>query len=160
MKKLALILLAGLSMTGAAQSEQLVLEADKTIMVTMADRPSTVVVGNPSIADISINANTLFLHGRGFGNTNVIVLGSKGEQLANFDLTVKMSQTDPVTVLSQRDVKVDGIYKVSYSCSPVCERQFQVMDTDFKDVADSMKAKNELATGSKTAEAEAPSAAQ
>jgi hypothetical protein len=163
MKKFLLTILAGCSLSwtvGAAQAENIVLQADKTIMITLAERPGTVVVGNPAIADISINSNTLFLHGRGYGNTNMIVLDVTGKQLANFDVSVRVAETDALTFFTERNMNQAGVVKFSYNCSPLCERSLQIMDTDYRDVGDSMKTKNELATGSKTAEAEAPSAAQ
>ncbi len=144
-----------------AQAESVILESDKTVMVNMADRPGTVVVGNPAIADVSINGKTIFLHGRGYGNTNVIVLDLKGMQLANFDVTTRQAQSDAVTVFAA-GVPTEAVKRKSYVCSPTCEANLQIGDTidQFKLISDSNKAKNELATGSKTAEAEAPSAAQ
>ncbi len=143
-----------------AEQQQITLEADKSIMLAMSERPGTVVVGNPSIADVSINSNTIFLHGHSFGNTNIIVLDGKGNQLADFDVTVKVAKNDALTLLTVRPLVTPGQYKYSYSCSPTCERAYQIMDTDFKELSDSMKVKSELATGSQTSEASAPSAAQ
>jgi Flp pilus assembly secretin CpaC len=156
---LAASVLAG----GVAQAETITLEADKTVMLNLADRPGTVVVGNPSIADVSINASTVFLHGRSYGNTNIIVLDLKGGQLANFDVSIKQAQTDAVSLITVRPtVNASSTLKVSYNCAPTCEQTLQIGDSadQVKNVSDAIKAKNEIATGSKTAEAEAPSAAQ
>jgi Flp pilus assembly secretin CpaC len=153
--------LAGLS--GAAWAETITLESDKTVLVSMADRPGTVVVGNPSVADISINGKTIFLHGRAYGNTNMIVLDVNGNQLANFDVTIRQAQADAVSVFTIRpSVMPEGTIRTSFTCTPTCESTLQVGDwaNNFDAVAKTIKSKNEIATGSETAEAQAPSAAQ
>jgi Pilus formation protein N terminal region len=157
-----LVAVTAFATIAAAHAESVILESDKTVMVNMADRPGTVVVGNPAIADVSINGKTIFLHGRGFGNTNIIVLDLKGEQIANFDVTIKQAQTDAVTIFSARTGAGAPVIRTSYLCAPTCESNLQIGDNAdyFKLISEENKAKNELATGSKTAEAEAPSAAQ
>ena len=155
--------LLGLAAITSAHAESLVLEADKSILINMAERPGTVVVGNPAIADVSINGKTIFLHGRGYGNTGMIVLDVQGNQLANFDVSVKQAQADAVSFFTTRPTTVtDRTVRISYVCSPTCEANLQIGDWDnnFKAISEQNKAKNELATGSKTAEADAPSAAQ
>ncbi len=157
------VVAAGLSAcVVTASAESVVLESDKTVMVSMAERPGTVVVGNPAIADVSINGKTIFLHGRGFGNTNIIVLDVTGQQLANFDVLIKQAQSEAVTILAARTGTGLPIMRSSYQCAPTCEATLQIGDNAdyFKLISEENKAKNELATGSKTAEAEAPSAAQ
>jgi Flp pilus assembly secretin CpaC len=158
-----LLAAVALAATTAAHAERIVLEADKTVMVSMADKPGTVVVGNPSIADASINGNTIFLHGRGYGNTNLIVLDSKGGQLANFDVTIKQAQADAVTFYTVRpSVVPDQTIRISYSCSPTCEPTLQPGDFggQFDLILKEQKSKSQIASGSESSEAEAPSAAQ
>jgi hypothetical protein len=118
-------------------------------------KPGTVVVGNPSIADISINGNQVFVHGKGYGNTNIIILDTKGNQLANFDVTVKQSTANAVTVYK-------GGSRYSLACDPICESNLQTGDDPdwFKDLASQQGAKSSLATGSETSEAAAPTAPQ
>ncbi len=148
--------------TGCALAESIVLESDKTILVKMADRPGTVVVGNPSIADVSINGQQVFLHGRGYGNTNVIILDMQGNQLANLDVAVKQAQSDAISVFRGLPKNHEFVYRISLQCAPTCEHNLQIGDSPdyYQKIFEANKAKNELATGSKTAEAAAPSAAQ
>jgi Flp pilus assembly secretin CpaC len=68
--------------------QQINLVMDRSIMVTVAGEPSTVVIGNPSIADISLNGKQVFLHGHSAGDTNLIILDKDGNQLADFELSV------------------------------------------------------------------------
>jgi hypothetical protein len=165
MKKLLAIVLTScctVSVAGHVNAETIVLEADKTVLVNMADRPGTVVVGNPSIADVSLNGKQVFLHGRGYGNTNIIVLDLQGNQLAALDVAVKQAQTDAVTVYRGLPKSGDVVYRVSLLCAPACEHNLQIGDNAslYQNMFEANKAKIELATGNKTAEAEAPSAAQ
>jgi hypothetical protein len=163
MKRMSALIFAGVALFGApAWAETIVLEADKTKLIKMTARPGTVVVGNPSIADVSIDGDKVFLHGRGFGNTNIIVLDLQGNELVNLDVSIKQAQTDAVTVYRGMPGNKELIYRVSLQCAPTCEHNLQIGDntTLYQGLFEANKAKNELATGSKTAEAEAPSAAQ
>ena len=52
------------AVTGQVQAgQQINLVMDRSIMITVAGEPATVVIGNPSIADISLNGKQVFLHG-------------------------------------------------------------------------------------------------
>jgi hypothetical protein len=138
---------------GAA--EGITIESDKTQMITVAVKPGTVVVGNPSIADISINGNQVFVHGHGYGNTNIIIMDTQGNQLANFDVTVKQSVSNAVTLFRASN-------RYSMACDPVCEYNLQPGDQVdwFKGIAEQQAVKNDLASGSETTEAKAPTAPQ
>jgi hypothetical protein len=150
----ALALFLGLA-TAAIAAEPITIESDKTQMISVAVKPGTVVVGNPSIADISINGNQVFVHGHGYGNTNIIILDTQGNQLANYDVTVKQSTGNSVTLFRSSS-------RFSMACDPICEYNLQPGDnTDwFKSVAEQQATKNDLATGSETTEAKAPAAPQ
>ncbi len=139
----------------AAGAEGITIESDKTQMITVAVKPGTVVVGNPSIADISINGNQVFVHGHGYGNTNIIILDTQGNQLANFDVTVKQSISNAVTLFRSSS-------RYSMACDPICEFNLQPGDQVdwFKGIAEQQAAKNDLASGSETTEAKAPQAPQ
>lgn len=138
-----------------AQAESISIDSDKTQLITISTKPGTVVVGNPAIADVSLNGNQVFLHGHGFGNTNIIILDTKGEQIANFDVTVKQSDSNAVTLFK-------GSAKFSMVCGPVCEYDLEPGDTPelFKVILEQQAGKNSLATGSSTTEAKAPTAPQ
>ena len=69
---------AVLLMTGAvmAQSRGLTVELDHSARIQLAGSASSVIVGNPRIADVTVvNDRTLFVSGRGHGVTDVIVNG-------------------------------------------------------------------------------------
>ena len=108
----------------------------------MAGEVSTVVVGNPSIADATIQGSNVFIHGRSFGSTNLIVLDRQGSQIANLDVTVMQGGNHNLTVF-----RAGGKY--SYVCEPQCQVALQIGDkVDFFDaVNDESTKKIGLATG-------------
>lgn len=149
---LSLALAAG----AAAAAEPLVIFTDQTQIITVARMPGTVVVGNPSIADATIQGDNIFFHGRSFGTTNVIILDDKGKQISSFEITVQLGGSNNVAMFKA------GL-QYSYVCAPDCEAAMHVGDNPayFKDnVLERNKDKIQLATGQKSAEADEPPPAQ
>jgi len=95
--------------------------ADQATMVALAGQPATVVIGNALYADISLEKGMVFIHGRQFGTTNVIVLDKDNKELANFELHVVRGGSNNLTVY-----KAGEAY--SHVCAPVCEGALQVGD--------------------------------
>ena len=139
-----------------AAAQPVVVNVDQSQIVTLPRQAGTVVIGNPSIADASIQGLMLFIHGRGFGTTNLIVLDDQGAQMANYQLTVQLGGDYNVTTFKA------GL-EYSYVCAPDCEAQMHVGDEKdwFKQVVlERNKDKIGLATGQKSAEANQPPPAQ
>jgi Flp pilus assembly secretin CpaC len=146
----------GLPMQRAmAQSQVLRVEVDESQILQLPAIPGAIVIGNPSIADVFIQGQKIFVHGRGFGQTNLTVLDTDGNQIANFSLIGMHSRPASVAVFR-------GPNRFSYSCAPNCEAQVQVGDnTDFMSTtATQLNRKMSLATGSKVEEAQQPQTAQ
>jgi Pilus formation protein N terminal region len=138
--------------------QPITLLTDRSTMITVSAEPSTVVVGNPSIADVSLNGKQVFLHGHAFGDTNLTILDANGNVLADFDVTVGNDGPNQIAIF-KGGAKVE---RYSYTCAPYCEVTMQVGDpfgwTDSVVTENSMK--NALATGKPTSEAKAPAAPQ
>jgi Pilus formation protein N terminal region len=149
----AVAICAGAMIANAGQ--MLEIQSDESKMLSIAAAPGAVIVGNPSIADISVDGTNVFVHGRGFGQTTLLILDAQGNQLANFDIAVTHSQVTNVALFRGTD-------RFSYSCAPYCETELQIGDNidHFKEISDSIMKKMEISTGSKTAEAKAPAAPQ
>src|SRR5665213_855883 len=81
--------------------------------VLRVSRPADVViVGNPAIADATVQDNqTLVITGKSFGSTNIIVLDATGQSIAEDVVTVVQTDDGLVTVY-RRDVRQ------TYSCTP------------------------------------------
>jgi len=91
-------------------------ELNKTQILRLPTSASAVVIGNPDIADISVHAaDTIFIVGRGFGETNLIVLGPNGETIV--DANVHVSQK-----LSNSGVRVyNRSARQTYNCAGNCQ---------------------------------------
>lgn len=139
----AILALAAAHAAPALAATDIVVNSDQAKMVSVSGDPGTVVVGNPNIADVTLKDSSIFIHGRNFGSTNIIVLDKEGNQLANLDVTVMLGGNHNINVFKAAN-------KWSYSCAPLCESTLQVGDLPgyFKDVvADQNKTKGSLATG-------------
>jgi Flp pilus assembly secretin CpaC len=138
-----------------AGSQVLAVEVDESQILQLPKAPGAIVIGNPSIADVSIQGQKIFVHGRGFGQTNLTILDLEGNQMANFSLVGVHSQPTSIAVFR-------GPERFSYSCYPNCETQVQVGDNSgyVSNTAGQLSAKMGLANGSTIAEAAAPQAPQ
>ena len=99
----------------ATAQEILTLQLDRARIVEMPAGTHTLVLGNPSIADVTVlkRQNRLVLNGRAFGETNMIALDAQGSALAEIVLRVKSADH---ALIVQR-----GMERESWSCNPRCE---------------------------------------
>jgi len=115
----ALIVMAA---TSAFAADAISVTLDQAKIAKVPDHTSTIVVGNPLIADVSIQAGgTMVVTGKGYGMTNLIALDRTGKVLAEQLVRVR-SPTDSVIVYR-------GAARESYSCAPDCERRITLGDT-------------------------------
>ncbi|HEV7293180.1 MAG TPA: pilus assembly protein N-terminal domain-containing protein [Devosia sp.] len=83
---------------------------------------ATVIVGNPGIADVTIqDPQTLILTGKSYGQTNLIVLDSAGNPVADTMIEVVQMQAGVTTVYN-------GLARQSLSCAPVCQSVIMMGD--------------------------------
>jgi len=96
---------------------------DQAKVIRIPERTSTVVVGNPLIADISIQTGGLMVvTGKGYGVTNLIALDNHGNALMEHTIEVQ-GPSDNVLVMYR------GVDRETYSCTPKCERRITLGDT-------------------------------
>jgi Flp pilus assembly secretin CpaC len=110
---------AGLQPAAAAD---LIVRYDQSQLLRLPRPASEVVIGNPSIADISLQGgNLLVVTGKTFGITNVIALDA--------DRNVIQDQR---VVVERDDRRVVNLHKGSarstYSCTPNCETNLTIGD--------------------------------
>lgn len=91
---------------------------------------ATVIIGNPGIADVTIqDPQTLILTGKSFGQTNLIVLDSAGNPIADTLIEVVQMQAGVMTVYQ-------GQARTSLACAPVCQSVVMMGDdTNFSSQA-------------------------
>ncbi|KFB11332.1 pilus assembly protein N-terminal domain-containing protein [Nitratireductor basaltis] len=88
-------------------------------IVKLARAADTVIIGNPEIADATVqDANTIVLTGRGFGVTNMVVLDENGQPIVDEQVTVSRQAANSVRVFRRSDIQ-------TLSCTPYCEGAFK-----------------------------------
>jgi len=121
---LAFALLTTLTIaTPARSAEEVTVVVDQAKLMKLPDGVATLIIGNPLIADASLQrGGTMILTGKGYGTTNLMALDSSGKVL--MDRTVRV-QAPKAAVFVFR-----GTERQSYSCTPTCERQVMLGDSD------------------------------
>jgi hypothetical protein len=92
------------------------LPMDEVRVVAFSHPVSTVYVGNPTVADVSvIDSRHAFVLGKGFGATNLVALDVDGKQVVNEHITV-FGHTGSTVILHR------GTAQATYTCaSSRCE---------------------------------------
>lgn len=107
--------MAALLATGSFASD-LKVPMNETRPLQLAKPAATVMVGNPAIADVSIESTQLlYVMGRNYGTTNLIALDADGKTILDMKLSVTAQGTSAVTLTR-------GTGQSSYNCTPRCER--------------------------------------
>jgi Flp pilus assembly secretin CpaC len=110
------------STTSAADNTLIVL-LDQAKLVKMPDRVATIVIGNPLIADVSLQPGSMMVvTGKSYGLTNVMALDRSGAVLMEKSVRV-LGQRDNVVVMYR------GVERESYNCAPICEKSITLGDT-------------------------------
>ena len=106
-----------------AASNSVQVLVDQATLVRL-DRPAAeIVVGNPSIADVSVQSGKLLVvTGKSFGETNLIVMDADGKVVANRQLIVQEPRTGFVTVYR-------GSARQTLHCAPYCTPPLVIGDT-------------------------------
>ena len=114
--------------TRAVAAEPITVRVDQALIMKLPERAATVVIGNPLIADLSIQPGGLaVVTGKGFGATNFIVMDHGG--------AVLMEKTVEVKGPNDRIVQVyRGLTRQTYSCVSECEPRITLGDTSGGDV--------------------------
>ena len=108
----------------AQPGEAIPVDLDQARLVKLPERAATVVVGDPLIADLSIQPGGLaVVTGKGYGATNVIVLDKNGAVLAEHTVLVR-GPSDPIVVVYR------GSSRETYSCAPECQPRMTLGDEE------------------------------
>ncbi|KAA2234990.1 pilus assembly protein N-terminal domain-containing protein [Salinarimonas soli] len=140
-------LLAGLAAPALADPaakarETVSVQIDHARVIKLPERTQTVIVGNPIIADVTVQRNgVLILTGKSYGVTNLIALDNAGTMLAESMISVQ-APVDSVVVVQR------GLERESYSCTPNCQPSILLGDSGryFSETAGQAQARNSTAT--------------
>jgi Flp pilus assembly secretin CpaC len=104
--------------------DAIAVNVDQAKLVKLPARVSTIVVGNPLIADVTLqNGGIVVVTGKGYGATNFIAMDRSGEVLEDRVIEVEGPSDKLITVYRGAD-------RESYSCMPVCQRRVTLGDSD------------------------------
>ena len=105
--------------TPAAADAGIQVEMNQAKIVKLARPADTIVVGNPLIADASVqDASTIVLTGKGFGVTNLVILDGDGNPIVDEQVTVVRQAASSVRVYRRADIQ-------TLSCTPYCESSYK-----------------------------------
>ena len=116
---------------------------DQASILKLPEGTSTIVVGNPLIADVSIQAGGLaIVTGKGYGATNLVALDRSGATLMDRELQVRGGGESTVFIYR-------GVERESYACAPICERRITLGDSPafYTATANQTDARNNQASG-------------
>ncbi len=117
----AAIVWSGSTVIGAA-AEPIDVTIDFAKVMRLDAPAHTIIIGNPGIADASIDdEKTLVLTGKTAGTTNLIVLDVSGHEIMNTVVRVSSDIRALTTVFY-------GPNRQTFSCAPVCEQVISVGD--------------------------------
>ena len=92
-------LAGGVASAALAQARPLNIEIDSATRVQLRAPAGSVIVANPRIADVTVvDANTLFITGKGYGVTDVVAVDALGRPLLQTQIIVSAGSTGAVRV--------------------------------------------------------------
>jgi Pilus formation protein N terminal region len=105
-----------------AADAQIDVVVDQAKLVKLPEHVATIVVGNPLIADVTLQeGGMMVVTGKGYGATNVIALDRRGAVLIDRAIQVEGPSDKLVTVYR-------GVDRETYSCTPICQRRITLGD--------------------------------
>src|ERR1700744_791869 len=128
----AVVLLGPVASSAAPDPDRIAVNVDQAKLVRLPGGIATIVVGNPLIADVTLqNGGVVVVTGKGYGATNFIALDRSGQVLVDRQIQVEGPTDQLVTVYR-------GIDRETYSCMPICQRRVTLGDGElyFKSTMD------------------------
>ncbi len=107
------------SIAASAHAEPLMVAIDHSSRLDVRGAAASVVVGNPQVADVTVvDSHTVFVSGRGYGETDVVVLDGAGRTLYAGEIMVGTPGGGRVSVYR-------GAERTDMACAPGCEVSFR-----------------------------------
>jgi Flp pilus assembly secretin CpaC len=107
---------------GAADARDIRVALDQAFPIRLSEPAEGVAIGNPTIAGVSVqNDRFLFVTGRSYGSTNLVVVGMDGRLLYSGRIVVTPDETDVVMVTR-------GNETARLECTPLCRPRPDIGD--------------------------------
>jgi putative type II/III system pilus formation protein len=117
------IVLALVLAATAASAENLTVSVDQAQIMKLPDKVATIVIGNPLIADASLQSGgILVVTGKSFGSTNMLALDRAGKTILDTTIQVMGPPGSELVVVYK------GVDRESYSCTPECSPRIALGD--------------------------------
>jgi hypothetical protein len=121
---LALFMVAPIRAEQASAPDDILISLDQAKLVKLPAGADTIVIGNPAIADVTVQKNgVMVITGRTAGRTNFIALDTSGAIISESVLTVTVPVAGKLIV--QR-----GLERNTYDCAPTCLPTVSLGDED------------------------------
>ena len=124
-------------------SDVLAVTLDQAKVAKLPPGTTTLIIGNPMIADVTMlkNSSSMVITGKGFGQTNLIAIDATGSIIEEKQVRVLPAKT--VLVLQS------GSSRISYACNPECMPTVQLGDDDksFAEAGGQISTRNGYAAG-------------
>ena len=105
-----------------AADDDIIVKYDQSQLLRLKRPAAEIIIGNPSIADVSVQSgNLLVITGKSFGVTNIITLDADRNLILDQRVLVKRDEGKVVNL--QR-----GIDRRSYNCTPQCNPSITIGD--------------------------------
>jgi Flp pilus assembly secretin CpaC len=125
----------------ASAMDSIVVQTDHAQVLKLPPKATTIIIGNPMIADVSVQKNgSMVVTGKSFGTTNLIAQDSTGAVIGESLIRVEAA-TEGVVVVQR------GMERETYSCQPRCQPTLALGDIarHFEGVGSQSTARNGLA---------------
>ncbi len=104
------------TLASAALADPLAVQIDQSTRITLPSTARDVIVGNPSIADVSVlDARNILVLGRSYGITSLMVTDQRGRTILNTQVVVSANDVGRVSLFRGPEMQ-------TYACAPRCER--------------------------------------
>jgi len=108
----------------SVKAEAINVVLDRATVLRLPEKVATIVIGNPSIADGSLQTGGLLVvTGKGYGNTNLLALDRQGDTLAEYIVNVSAPKDDSKMTIYR------GVERETWSCAPKCEHSVMLGDS-------------------------------
>ena len=138
--KTAITVCAAILMSCVAHAGHITVEAGKAKAIKLNVNAESVIIGNPNIADVAVHDDKLlFVTGKSFGTTNLMIFDAKGNTIHSSDVVVTANTATWVSV------KRAGS-NFTYDCAPACRPTLSAGDDNehYENVGEQLLMQKEL----------------
>jgi Flp pilus assembly secretin CpaC len=116
-------LAASVALMSTAAARDIRVALDQAFPIRLSEAAEGVAIGNPAIAGVSVqNDRFLFVTGRSYGSTNLVVVGAGGRVLYSGRVQVIADETDVVVVTRAGET-------ARLECTPLCRPRPDIGDS-------------------------------